>query len=69
MDAQIRDASWDTSRSTVHGHYCYRNVIDVLQKRPTPETDGREGLKSLELLIGLYQSARDGKRVNLPLHY
>ena len=29
----------------------------------------REGLKSLELLIGLYLSARDGRRVALPLEY
>ena len=34
-----------------------------------PEIDGREGLKSLELLIAMYLSARDGKRVNLPLAY
>ena len=32
-------------------------------------TDGREGLKSLELLIALYLSARDGKRIALPLEY
>ena len=34
-----------------------------------PETDGREGLKSLELLIAMYLSARDGKRISLPLAY
>jgi UDP-N-acetyl-2-amino-2-deoxyglucuronate dehydrogenase len=32
-----------------------------------PETDGREGLKSLELLIAAYLSARDGRTVALPL--
>ena len=30
---------------------------------------GREGLKSLELLIAMYRSARDGRKVNLPLEY
>jgi UDP-N-acetyl-2-amino-2-deoxyglucuronate dehydrogenase len=34
-----------------------------------PLTDGREGLKSLELLIAIYMSARDGKKVSLPLVY
>ena len=34
-----------------------------------PETDGREGLKSLEVLIATYLSARDGRRVALPLDY
>ena len=31
--------------------------------------DGREGLRSLELLIAIYQSARDGRQVGLPLEY
>ena len=34
-----------------------------------PETDGREGLRSLEVLIATYISARDGKRVSLPLDH
>jgi UDP-N-acetyl-2-amino-2-deoxyglucuronate dehydrogenase len=34
-----------------------------------PETDGREGLRSLELLIAAYLSARDGRKVSLPLEY
>jgi len=29
--------------------------------------DGREGLRSLELLIASYRSARDGRRMHLPL--
>ena len=33
-----------------------------------PETDGREGLKSLELLISAYRSARDEKTIGLPLN-
>jgi UDP-N-acetyl-2-amino-2-deoxyglucuronate dehydrogenase len=33
------------------------------------ETDGREGLRSLELLVAIYESARDGRRVGLPLQY
>ena len=47
----------------------YDNVIQTLRGEAEPETDGREGLKSLELLIGLYLSARDGRRVALPLEY
>ena len=45
------------------------NVIKVMQGLAEPETDGREGLKSLEVLIAAYKSARDGKRVALPLEY
>ena len=52
------------------GHEAYyRNVLRVLRGEATPDTDGREGLKSLELLIAMYLSARDGKRINLPLAY
>ncbi len=70
MDEAIRDASYETTSVYGFGHpLYYRNVIEVLRGEAQPETDGREGLKSLELLIGLYQSARDGKRVSLPLHY
>jgi UDP-N-acetyl-2-amino-2-deoxyglucuronate dehydrogenase len=70
MDASIRDASYETTSVYGFGHpLYYRNVLQVLRGEAEPETDGREGLKSLELLIGMYQSARDGRRVNLPLHY
>ena len=41
----------------------------VRQVQREPETDGREGLKSLEILVAAYKSARDGKRVALPLEY
>lgn len=70
MDAGVRDASYQTTSVYGFGHpLYYKNVIDVLRGEAEAETDGREGLKSLELLIGLYQSARDGRRVNLPLQY
>jgi len=40
-----------------------------LRGEAEPETDGREGLKSLELLIAAYLSARDGRTIALPLKY
>jgi UDP-N-acetyl-2-amino-2-deoxyglucuronate dehydrogenase len=45
------------------------NVISTLRGQAEPETDGREGLRSLEVLIASYLSARDGRRVALPLDY
>ncbi len=47
----------------------YANVLDVLQGKADAVCDGREGLRSLELLIGAYRSARDGQKVQLPLDY
>jgi UDP-N-acetyl-2-amino-2-deoxyglucuronate dehydrogenase len=70
MDREIQDASYQITSVYGFGHpMYYDNVIKTLRGAAEPETDGREGLKSLELLIAMYISARDGKRVNLPLAY
>lgn len=70
MDRELDDASYQTTSVYGFGHpLYYDNVIRTLRGEAEPETDGREGLKSLELLIAMYMSARDGKRVNLPLAY
>jgi UDP-N-acetyl-2-amino-2-deoxyglucuronate dehydrogenase len=69
-DARVADASYGTSSVYGVGHpMYYDNVIRVLRGETTPETDGREGLRSLETLIAMYTSARDGRRVSLPLDY
>jgi UDP-N-acetyl-2-amino-2-deoxyglucuronate dehydrogenase len=49
-----------------HGPY-YENVVRVLRGEAAPGTDGREGRKSLELILGMYESARLGQEVHLPL--
>ena len=70
MDEKIKDASYETTSVYGFGHpLYYDNVISTLRGEGEPETDGREGLKSLELLIAMYLSARDAKRVSLPLSY
>ena len=70
MDKDIAEASYQTTSVYGFGHpLYYDNVINTLRGEAQPETDGREGLKSLELLIAMYMSARDGKRVPLPLSY
>ncbi|MCB2218688.1 MAG: Gfo/Idh/MocA family oxidoreductase [Desulfobulbaceae bacterium] len=69
-DAQVREANYQTTSVYGFGHpIYYKNVIDVLRGKAEPETDGREGLKSLEVLIAAYLSARDGKTISLPLEY
>ena len=70
MDAQLDEASYQTTSVYGFGHpLYYGNVIDTVRGEAAPEIDGREGLKSLELLIAMYMAARDGKRVSLPLAY
>ena len=69
-DKKIHEANYETTSVYGFGHpLYYDNVINVLLGEAEPETDGREGLKSLEVLIAAYLSAKDGKRVALPLDY
>lgn len=69
-DEQIKTANYETTSVYGFGHpLYYKNVIDVMRGDAEPVTDGREGLKSLELLIAAYLSARDNKTVSLPLVY
>jgi UDP-N-acetyl-2-amino-2-deoxyglucuronate dehydrogenase len=67
-DESVKRANYQTASVYGFGHPAYYdNVIKVLRGEAEPQTDGREGLKSLELLIAIYRSARDGRRVSLPL--
>jgi UDP-N-acetyl-2-amino-2-deoxyglucuronate dehydrogenase len=69
-DERVKGASYETTSVYGFGHpLYYDNVIKVLRGEADPETDGREGLRSLELLIASYMSARDGRRVALPLEF
>lgn len=70
LDEEIKTANYTTTSVYGFGHpIYYENVIKTLRGEENAHTDGREGLKSLELLIAIYLSARDGKRVSLPLEY
>lgn len=67
-DADIKTASYATTSVYGFGHpLYYQNVVVVLRGHAEPETDGRSGLKSLELLVAMYRSAKDGVKVSLPL--
>jgi UDP-N-acetyl-2-amino-2-deoxyglucuronate dehydrogenase len=69
-DQKVEQASYETTSVYGFGHPAYYdNVIQSLRGEAVPDTDGREGLHSLEILIATYQSARDGRRVALPLEY
>lgn len=69
-DADVGSKSYQTTSVYGLGHpLYYDNVIKTLRGLAEPETDGREGLVTLELLIAMYLSSRDGKRISLPLEY
>ena len=67
-DKDINSISYKTSSVYGFGHSRYlANVVKVLRAESKPETDGREGLRSLELLVAIYRAAREGKKIALPL--
>ncbi|HUQ99010.1 MAG TPA: Gfo/Idh/MocA family oxidoreductase [Gemmatimonadaceae bacterium] len=67
-DDRIELATTNPPNVYGYGHEgYYRNVLAVLRGEATPDTDGRAGRKSLELILGIYESAKTGKEVPLPL--
>ena len=67
-DKLVEAASTNPPSVYGFGHEAYyRNVVAVLRGEAPPETDGRAGRKSLELILGIYESARTGREVPLPL--
>jgi UDP-N-acetyl-2-amino-2-deoxyglucuronate dehydrogenase len=67
-DKKVAEA--DTIPPNVYGlghQGYYRNVLAVLRGEAKPDTDGRAGRKSLELILGIYESAKTGREVPLPL--
>lgn len=66
-DALVEAANTDPLNIYGFGHEpYYRNVLAVLRGEAEAGTDGREGRKSLELIRGIYESARTGHEVRLP---
>ncbi len=60
----------NTNPTSVYGfghEAYYRNVLAVMRGEARPDTDGRAGRKSLELILGIYESAKTGRDVPLPL--
>lgn len=69
-DSQLASANYQTTSVYGFGHpLYYRNIVQVMRGEAEPATDGREGLKSLEMLVAAYRAARDGSTVSLPLEY
>ncbi len=67
-DALVEQVNTEPASVYGFGHEpYYRNVLRVLRGEAVPDTDGRMGRKSLELILGIYESAKTGREVPLPL--
>lgn len=49
-----------------HAHQ-FRDVIKAIKKGTQPAIDGIEGRRSVEVILAIYQAAKTGKTVQLPL--
>ncbi len=47
--------------------YVYADMVQCLRRGITPEIDGREARKSLEIIEAIYKSAKENKEIKLPL--
>jgi predicted dehydrogenase len=51
-----------------HGHARqFADVLKAIQKGTTPAIDGREGRRSVEIILAIYKAAESGRPVQLPL--
>ena len=67
-DLLVEDANYVTTSVYGNGHTIYyKNMLEVMRGKANPVCDGRDGLHSLELLIGSYRSARDKSIIYFPL--
>jgi UDP-N-acetyl-2-amino-2-deoxyglucuronate dehydrogenase len=69
-DKIIADSNYQPPNIYGFGHKpYYLNVISTLLETEEPFTNGRDGRKSVEIIQAIYESAKHGKKVTLPLTY
>ena len=67
-DKKVEEIKKEIAKNKFFGHSAYyEQMIDCLEGKETDITTGRDGFKSLELIIAAYRSARDKVNVGLPL--
>lgn len=68
LDNEIKEASYHTTSVYGFGHRpYYESMIKDINGKETDITKGEDGLKSLEILVAAYRSARDNCFVEFPL--
>jgi len=67
-DKSVLDSSYQPPNVYGYGHLqYYHNVVKALKGEIEPDIDGRDGRKSLEIIKAVYLSAKEGKKIALPL--
>ncbi len=69
LDEEISDVSYHTTSVYGFGHRpYYESMIKDLKGQETDVCKGEDGLKSLEILVAAYKSAKENRYVELPLN-
>ena len=51
-----------------HGHtMLFKDVLSAIKQGGRPLVDGREGRRSVEIILAIYKAAETGKTIELPL--
>lgn len=67
-DAHVQKSSYETASVYGFGHKgYYKNVIESLRNKKMPQVCGLEGLKSLELILAIYESSKTNQMIHLPM--
>ncbi len=67
-DFLVEQANYSTTSIYGFGHPgYYENLLDVLEGKAVALCDGNQGLRSLEILIASYRSAKEKRIIYLPL--
>lgn len=67
-DKVVEDSNYQPPNVYGFGHLPYYiNVVNTILGKTEPDTDGRDGRKSLEIIRAIYLSAKSGKKIALPL--
>jgi len=66
--SEVSGGASDPSAISFEGHQKQlQDFLDAIQEDRAPLVDGAEGRKSVEIISAIYQSAKSGKAVSLPL--
>jgi UDP-N-acetyl-2-amino-2-deoxyglucuronate dehydrogenase len=67
-DRTVTESNYQPPNVYGFGHQPYYiNVVNTILGHAKPETDGRDGRKSLEIIRAIYLSAKEGRKIALPL--
>ena len=67
-DINSEEISYETNSVYGYGHnLLFKDMVDAIRNGRKPLVDGIEGKKAIELILGIYKSARTGEIIDFPL--